>query len=635
MAKNDFKAFATGENANTLSQEEYESLGFIEEGFKSGIARSEQLNKVWRQSSIIAAVIGKYIAEKTGEDVIDDGDLEKLVAQLDLALKQKITAEIPDASLARKGISQLNNATNSDREDQAATPKAVNDVRKMAEGKLSSVADATLSQKGIVQLSSATDSANETLAATPRAVKGAYDFANTANVAAKNAHDEANRATDNANSRLAKNQNGADIPNKGEFIKNLGLAETVNKANNAVPSGRRINGKSLVGDISLSAGDVGALPISSTLSAQTGTLRINNASNYPNIEFRASNKHFIGIEGTGGDYLTIYANNENGNRRYNLLTPEKSGTLATLDDITVNAVPNSRKVNGKALTGDISLSAGDVGAFKLGLTAYYPDIHAVPWNTDTGLYNVAYPGASALVAHFNNGVGSCPAFQLKVDYRNRGISYRSARDSYGFEEDWASIYTTKNKPSAEDVGALPGMTAFTGTSPGNEYQGVFSAQKDSYAKGINFGYVNYDTGQIYVNASGDLYAYFLHVNKNRYGGLVNTHPVGSPIPWPQPNPPSGYLACNGQAFNKSLYPQLAAAYPSGTLPDLRGEFIRGWDDGRGVDSGRGILSWQPATGNTDAGVSIGTSNPSGLNAQYGISETHPRNIAFNYIVRAA
>ncbi|WP_228939567.1 tail fiber protein, partial [Photorhabdus thracensis] len=258
MAKNDFKAFATGENANTLSQEEYESLGFIEEGFKSGIARSEQLNKVWRQSSIIAAVIGKYIVEKTGEDVIDDGDLEKLVAQLDLALKQKITAEIPDASLTRKGISQLNNATNSDREDQAATPKAVNDVRKMAEGKLSSVADATLSQKGIVQLSSATDSANETLAATPRAVKGAYDFANTANVAAKNAHDEANRATDNANSRLAKNQNGADIPNKSEFIKNLSLTETVNKANHAVPSSRKVNGKVLTGDISLSAGDVGA-----------------------------------------------------------------------------------------------------------------------------------------------------------------------------------------------------------------------------------------------------------------------------------------------------------------------------------------------------------------------------------------
>ncbi|WP_214053785.1 tail fiber protein, partial [Photorhabdus caribbeanensis] len=259
MAKSDFKAFAIGENANTLSQEEYESSDFIEEGFKSGIARSERLNKVWRQSSVIAAVIGKYIAEKTGEDVMDDGDLEKLVAQLDLALKHKITTEIPDASLTQKGISQLNSATNSDREDQAATPKAVHDVRKIAESKLSGVSDASLTQKGIIQLSSATNSTSETLAATPKAIKEAYDFANTANVAAKNAHDEANRATDNANSRLAKNQNGADIPNKSEFIKNLGLMETVNLAKSAVPNSRKINGKPLTGDVSLNAGDVGAV----------------------------------------------------------------------------------------------------------------------------------------------------------------------------------------------------------------------------------------------------------------------------------------------------------------------------------------------------------------------------------------
>ncbi|PQQ41478.1 hypothetical protein C6H65_09060, partial [Photorhabdus luminescens] len=243
---------------------------------------------------------------------MDDGDLEKLVTQLDLALKHKITTEIPDASLAQKGISQLNSATNSDREDQAATPKAVHDVRKIAESKLSGVSDASLTQKGIVQLSSATNSTNETLAATPKAIKEAYDFANTANVAAKNAHDEANRATDNANSRLAKNQNGADIPNKSEFIKNLGLTETVNLAKSAVPNSRKINGKVLTGDVSLNAGDVGALPISSTLSAQTGTLRINNGSNWPNIEFRAANKHFIGIEGTAGNRLTIYANDENG-----------------------------------------------------------------------------------------------------------------------------------------------------------------------------------------------------------------------------------------------------------------------------------------------------------------------------------
>ncbi|TNH44802.1 hypothetical protein EP164_04245 [Photorhabdus luminescens subsp. sonorensis] len=202
------------------------------------------------------------------------------------------------------------------------------------------------------------------------------------------------------------------------------------------------------------------------------------------------------------------------------------------------------------------------------------------------------------------------------------------------------------------------MTSFTGTSPGNEYQGVFSAQKDSYAKGINFGFINYDTGQIYINSSGDLYAYFLHVNKNRYGGLVNTFPVGSPIPWPQPNPPSGYLTCNGQSFNKSLYPKLAAAYPSGALPDLRGEFIRGWDDGRGVDIGRACGSWQEGQAPVSAIAGYwdndnwhnGKHRETGFSAATGTNnggwhniiqehesqrETRSRNIAFNYIVRAA
>ncbi|NHB96591.1 tail fiber protein [Photorhabdus stackebrandtii] len=73
---------------------------------------------------------------------------------------------------------------------------------------------------------------------------------------------------------------------------------------------------------------------------------------------------------------------------------------------------------------------------------------------------------------------------------------------------------------------------------------------------------------------------------------VNEIPIGSPIPWPLPHPPIGYFTCNGSAFNKLQYPKLAEAYPDGRLPDLRGEFIRGWDDGKGVDSSRSLLSWQ-------------------------------------------
>ncbi|CIL11964.1 gp19 [Salmonella enterica subsp. enterica serovar Typhi] len=69
-------------------------------------------------------------------------------------------------------------------------------------------------------------------------------------------------------------------------------------------------------------------------------------------------------------------------------------------------------------------------------------------------------------------------------------------------------------------------------------------------------------------------------------------PVGVPVPWPSATPPTGWLKCNGAAFSAEEYPELAKVYPTNKLPDLRGEFIRGWDDGRGVDAGRQLLSSQ-------------------------------------------
>ncbi|HHA5425051.1 TPA: phage tail protein, partial [Escherichia coli] len=69
-------------------------------------------------------------------------------------------------------------------------------------------------------------------------------------------------------------------------------------------------------------------------------------------------------------------------------------------------------------------------------------------------------------------------------------------------------------------------------------------------------------------------------------------PVGAPVPWPSETPPTGWLKCNGAVFSAEEYPELAKAYPTNKLPDLRGEFIRGWDDGRDVDSGRALLSEQ-------------------------------------------
>ncbi|EDT3583544.1 tail fiber protein [Salmonella enterica subsp. enterica serovar Potsdam] len=156
-------------------------------------------------------------------------------------------------------------------------------------------------------------------------------------------------------------------------------------------------------------------------------------------------------------------------------------------------------------------------------------------------------------------------------------------------------------------------------------------------------------------------------SKNLGLGEGSALPVGVPVPWPIATPPTGWLKCNGASFTSSQYPKLAQAYPALRLPDLRGEFIRGWDDGRGVDIGRILLSAQGdairnITGSiTDirfnvsaatAGAFTNTINgPASEDAAGGgsarnvafdasrvvptASENRPRNIAFNYIVRAA
>ena len=170
-------------------------------------------------------------------------------AAYDLA-NGKYTAQ--DATTARKGLVQLSSATNSTSETLAATPKAVKAAYDLANGKYTAQ-DATTARKGLVQLSSATNSDSETLAATPKAVKTAYDLANgkytaqDATTARKglvqlnsaiNSDSETLAATpkavksayDNAEKRLQKDQNGADIPGKDTFTKNIGACRAYSGA---------------------------------------------------------------------------------------------------------------------------------------------------------------------------------------------------------------------------------------------------------------------------------------------------------------------------------------------------------------------------------------------------------------------
>lgn len=86
MAKNEFLPFGTAANANVLPNADYQALPARSAGFSSGVAKSEELNTVWRQGSTMAAVLGQFIADKTGQDVLDDGDMNGLLDKLKVAM---------------------------------------------------------------------------------------------------------------------------------------------------------------------------------------------------------------------------------------------------------------------------------------------------------------------------------------------------------------------------------------------------------------------------------------------------------------------------------------------------------------------------------------------------------------------
>ncbi|EPB8511272.1 tail fiber protein, partial [Escherichia coli] len=427
-------------------------------------------------------------------------------AAYDLA-NGKYTAQ--DATTARKGLVQLSSATNSDSETLAATPKAVKTAYDLANGKYTAQ-DATTARKGLVQLSSATNSDSETLAATPKAVKSAYD---------------------NAEKRLQKDQNGADIPDKGRFLSNINVyskgevdkKKGMRKYSFAAPA-NVVAGKwypvifrraaSLSGEMAsrvvISTGcyngdyvmnncefngmvmpggwtDRGSYAAGYFWTYQTNersihsivtSLKDDDVCSVFYVEARAFPVQILAEEG-----LTVIVPTEDyvvGQTTYkwgatNPAT-ESTNVQAILDfkngrgyycshpfisslsgnAATASKLETPRKIAGVAFdgSGDITLNARNVGAFALRQTGNTVNGDtAVGWNWDSGAYNALIGGASALILHFNINAGSCPAVQFRVNYKNGGISYRSARDGYGFESGWSDFYTTTRKPSAGDVGA--------------------------------------------------------------------------------------------------------------------------------------------------------------------------------------
>lgn len=216
------------------------------ESYKPALAEGSGRSQTCRMVIIVSSVASVELTIDTTTVMATQDYVDDKIAEHEQSRRH------PDASLTAKGFTQLSSATNSTSETLAATPKAVKAAYDLANGKYTAQ-DATTARKGLVQLSSATNSTSETLAATPKAVKTAYDLANgkytaqDATTARKglvqlssaiNSDSETLAATpkavksayDNAEKRLQKDQNGADIPGKDTFTKNIGACRAYSGA---------------------------------------------------------------------------------------------------------------------------------------------------------------------------------------------------------------------------------------------------------------------------------------------------------------------------------------------------------------------------------------------------------------------
>ncbi|HAH1864183.1 TPA: phage tail protein [Escherichia coli] len=531
-------------------------------------------------------------------------------ASKDEATRQASAAKGSATTASTKATEAAGSATAAAQSKSTAESAATRaeTAAKRAEDIASAVAleDASTTKKGIVQLSSATNSTSETLAATPKAVKAANDNANGRVPSNRKVNGKALTADitltpkdiGTLNSVTISFSGGAGwfklatvtMPQASSIVyialiggagynvgspQQAGISELVLRAGNGNPKGitgalwKRtavgltnfawINTSGDTYDIYVEIGnyatsvnihwdctanasvsvytsptysaskpssvtygvvytmysshqkptpsDIGALPttggtVSGPLSVTgglTGSLN-GNASTATKLQTARS---IGGVVFDGSANINLPGVNTTGNQN-------TTGNAAT-----ATKLQTARKISGVPFDGskDITLTAAHVAAFARRATDTYADADGgVPWNAESGAYNVTRSGDSYILVNFYTGVGSCRTLQMKAHYRNGGLFYRSSRDGYGFEEGWAEVYTSKNLPP-------------------------------------------------------------------------ESYPVGAPIPWPSDTVPSGYALMQGQTFDKSAYPKLAAAYPSGVIPDMRGWTIKGKPA-----SGRAVLS---------------------------------------------
>ncbi|EKJ3274081.1 prophage tail fiber N-terminal domain-containing protein, partial [Escherichia coli] len=491
-------------------------------------------------------------------------------ASKDEATRQASAAKGSATTASTKATEAAGSATAAAQSKSTAESAATRaeTAAKRAEDIASAVAleDASTTKKGIVQLSSATNSTSETLAATPKVVKAANDNANGRVPSNRKVNGKALTADitltpkdiGTLNSVTISFSGGAGwfklatvtMPQASSIVyialiggagynvgspQQAGISELVLRAGNGNPKG--ITGalwkRTAVGLTNFAwintSGDTYDIYVEIGNYATSVNIHWDCTTNasvsiYTSPTYSASKPSSV----TDGVVYTMYSSHQKPTPSDIGALPTTGGTisgpLSVTDGITgalkgnadtATKLAAAPKINGVKFDGsaDINLTPENIGAFARRSTGAYADSDgAVPWNAESGAYNVTRSGDSYILVNFYTGVGSCRTLQMKAHYRNGGLFYRSSRDGYGFESGWAQLYTSAHPPA-------------------------------------------------------------------------EFYPVGAPIPWPSDTVPSGYALMQGQTFDKSAYPKLAAAYPSGVIPDMRGWTIKGKPA-----SGRAVLS---------------------------------------------
>ncbi|WP_447496127.1 tail fiber protein [Escherichia coli] len=527
---------------------------------------------------------------RTYTDSYQLGDGELLVCTVNIpAGVSAITQEMIDVSDRIDltiGI-EISDSVTSTRSDVAASSLAVKKAYDLAKSKYTAQ-DASTTQKGLVQLSSATNSTSEVLAATPKAVKAAYDLAN-GKYTAQDA-----TTTQKGIVQLSSDTNST--------------SETLAATPKAVKAAYDLAAGKAPSSHTHPWNQITGVPTAS-LTAK-GITQLSSATNSTSEVLAATPKAVkAAYDLANGKYTAQDA------------TTTQKGIVQLSSD--TNSTSETLAATPKAVKAAYDLAAGKA-----------PSSHTHPWNQITGVptASLTAKGITQLSSATNSTSEVLAATPKAVKAAYDLANGKQAADATLTA--LAALATAADKLpyfTGVDRAALTALT-----SVGRAILGKTSIQSVLEYLGLGEG---------------------------------SALPVGVPVPWPSATPPTGWLKCNGAAFSSEKYPNLAKAYPTNKLPDLRGEFIRGWDDGRGVDAGRQLLSSQGDAirnieGFADGGIGmsfdairgafydagtrsarmpnnttdIGKTDDLGFDASRVVptaNENRPRNIAFNYIVRAA